>query len=333
MQELNNIDLRVLTGKQARGDQPIMVRCPFHDDTDASLGVYGDHAHCFAPDCKGGRFVRRYALAALLLGLWDGKEEGELDGVRTVKGKLASGGVILPSSTVQVGRGRVKQTDEEVEQMAATFHRYLMSDKAIDATTGVSMMQFLKEWRGYNEPIIREYRLGWTGTHFAIPVPSASGAVRAIRYRPHPVLIGFAKYEGLAGRNAPCLFSLPHVAKGTGDALWITEGEFDHIATVQLGGWSVTITNGAGSLNELPAQFSTLSIAVNEWVVATDNDEAGEQAAWELAMQLPHPLRAYWSVGKDINAYMLAGGDLPSVRLERMHKRSFHPLDKSQKVR
>lgn len=333
------LDLRTLTGQQIRGSQPVMVECPWHNDTDASLMVDVDHGWCFR--CE--KYVRRYAMAALLLGVWDGKTHAngrvyedasiaELDAVRIVKAKFEIGAIIVPSSTVLGGKHRVVQqyTDEEVESAARTFHRYLMSDRATDAS-GVSMLEFLKGWRHFNERTIRNYRIGWTGSHFTVPVPSLSGTAWSIRYRSHPVYRGVSRYEGLVGRNAPCLFSMPHVARGSGRELWAVEGEFDYLSTVQLGGWAATVTNGARSIVGLPEQIAHLNIVVERWVIATDQDEAGEQAAWEIARQVQNPYRAYWSVGKDMNAYMKAGGDLGSTIIVPYQSRSyFLPLDKPQ---
>lgn len=305
MQVSRQVDLRALTG--AKGNRTVFIQCPFHNDTENSLFVDSDHGYCFG--CK--RYVRRYAMAALLLGLWDGKPETELSAVRTVIGRLETGTIAFPSSVHGVVQGR-QYNDNEVAQMAATFHRYLMASNELE---------FFKTWRGYNERTIEQYQLGFTGTHFSIPVRGVSGAIRTIRYRAHPLLRGVPKYEGLAGRNEPQLFSLPHVERSATDAreLWVVEGEYDHIATVQLGGWCVTITNGAGSLDALPKQFARLNLSVDRWVLATDQDESGEEAAWKIAQQVPHAYRAYWSVGKDMNDYMKAGGDLGSVDLRRMY--------------
>src|SRR5690348_2939701 len=114
--EPTTLDLRTLTGQQVRGNQPVMVECPWHNDTDASLMVDADHGWCFR--CE--KYVRRYAMAALLLGLWDGVPEKELDAVRIMKGKFETGTIIVPSSTVRGGsRGVIQQyTDEEVESAA-----------------------------------------------------------------------------------------------------------------------------------------------------------------------------------------------------------------------
>lgn len=253
-------------------------------------------------------------MAAYLLGLWDGTPDHELDAVRMVKGKSETGTLVLPPSPPVHGGSRgVVHTDEEVENAVGTFHRYLMSN--------AGMLEFLKGWRHFNERTIIEHRLGWTGSHFTIPVPSVSGAIRGIRYRAHPAYRGISKYEGLAGRNEPCLFSLPHVARGSSNAhgeLWTVEGEFDSLSVMQLGGWSATVTNGASSLFWLPEQIAHLSVEVRRWIIATDQDEKGEEAAWEIAQKVRNPYRAYWSAGKDMNEYMIAGGDLDSVAVAPM---------------
>lgn len=330
---LNNnarlLDLRELIGRKYRGEQPVLVTCPFHNDTDASLAVYPDHGHCYSPACTQGHFVRRYAMAAYLLGLWDGRQGTELEAVRELQGKWRAGVLIPPSSAVTMGSGGgvlrpETVSDDEVACMTMTFQRYLFSGSTIDTYTGVPILQTLKDWRGYSERTIRDFRLGWTGTHFSIPVFSVSGATRTIRYRAHPLLRGLPRYEGLAGRNEQQLFSLPHVERGATDAreLWVVEGEFDHIATVQLGGWSVTVTNGAGSFDTLLDQFARLSLNVRRWILAMDQDEAGEEAAWKLSQHLPNAYRADWSVGKDMNEYMLAGGDLDSIHKKRIKQRT-----------
>lgn len=213
------------------------------------------------------------------------------------------------------------------------FHRYLLSCPA--------RLQEMMEWRGFDEEEIVKYELGWTGSHFSIPVYGVSRHLRSIRYRSPrgPATTGSeSKYEGTAGYNETQLFSLPFLSGISSiDELWVTEGEFDAIAVDQMARSyntsefvikSLTQTNGAGQLPGIVAAWAGMRIGVERFVLATDQDAAGEQAAWEIARALrPHHdvVRARWDGGtKDMNDYLKVGGDWMSIHFRRFtHPRVF----------
>lgn len=296
------VDLRTIVGTP-RGNNPIMVACPCHEDPAASLGVYSDHVYCFATR----RFFRRYESAALLLGLWNGRPETVEQAVKMVRPKLSSIQVQRP---IQVSSAVPKPIDKH---LADTFHRYLLSSS--------EALAFFKSWRGLTEETIAEFNLGWTGSHFTIPVPgdSRGGPLYGIRFREDPrVPTDGPKYSGFSGRNARRLYSMRCLVDlERAGSVWVFEGEYDSQVGWQLGLPSVTMTNGSGSLLELPTLLKDVGLKPARYVIATDQDEAGEQAAWELCKQLGSAaVRARWdSSYKDISAFHVAGGTVQDIHL------------------
>lgn len=301
MNDFLNVDIRTIIAVPNRR-KPVMIECPWHDDPLGSLAVYADHGYCYG--CW--KYLRRYEMAAYLLGVWDGKPETVDAAIQKARKKIKHVKPYVQPTATQ------RPPQELDPAIPGTFHRYLLS-KPDD-------LAFFQEWRGYSIDSIRKFQLGYTGTHFTIPVYSLSGDVRSIRYRIDPRIPAASdgsKYEGLNGRNEAQLFSLPSFAGLTEvSSLYVVEGEYDDIAGDQLGLCVATITNGAGRIADtFLDSWRRLNISVRQWVIATDQDEAGERAAWELAKSLPSPVRARWS-GKDMNEYMHAGGDASSIRLE-----------------
>jgi len=60
--------------------------------------------------------------------------------------------------------------------------------------------------------------------------------------------------------------------------------------------------------------LSTVGWRVDEWIIATDIDEIGEETAYKLKMLLNGTSkRAVWETGKDLTEFKLAGGRLEDL--------------------
>lgn len=307
------VDLRALVANPIPSNllSPVLVQCPCHDDPGASLGVYHDHLYCHG---KCQRYFRRYESVALLLGWWNGNPETAKQAVAKVYSRLDS----LPlAQRVEAVKKPPKPIDNA---LADTFHRYLLSSP--------ETLAYFMAWRGLKEETIAEFNLGYTGTHFTIPVFGSAGGGRQelcnIRYRQDPRVLPDgegSKYSGLQGRNERALYSVRRMVDiERAGSCWIFEGEFDSQIGWQLGLPSVTITNGAGVLGELPQLIREIGLNPATWIIAVDQDEAGEKAAWELQQQLGSAaVRARWDESyKDISAFNAAGGRRQDIMLDRL---------------
>lgn len=312
-----SVDIRLAIGKPYR-DNPIMVHCPFHADKTASLAVYRSNIHCMA--C-GYHLSRRYSSLAFLLGRWDGRGDENSVEVRQICRGL---GDVLPTLL----NGGVERSGGEVVQpldpyLPQTFHQYLLryeQDRLHDE---------LLVKRGYTLETVKQYTLGHSGTHWSIPVYSRTGELITIRYRADDTRTdkgasNYRKYEGTKGHNETVLYPLP-VVSGMQyiEELWIPEGEHDSIAINQAGSIALTAINGSSQAHKVPAMVADLGIEVGRWVISTDQDSAGEQAAGEIATTLINRgqpcVRARWDYEKDMSAYLAIGAGLEGVWYERAY--------------
>lgn len=313
----DQIDLRLLFG-QPRGSQPVKINCPMHllrlgvEDDKASMAVYDGNVHCFG--C-GYHLRRRGASLVFLLGEWDGlgDEDGEgcLDAVRRVKSRLHEW---KSGEMGQQAKARwTPPPPSEFEVLA--FHHYLLRYRQN------RLHDELIDRRGYSLETVKRYRLGHTGTHFTIPIPDLSDGYSTIRYRADETVTDvegddFRKYQGIYGRNEPVLYPLSAMPDMPEDAsaivldeLWIVEGEYDAISGNQAGHPTLTMTNGANTISRIVEMIKCELpwISVRRWVLATDQDPAGEKAASELARELSLSgqvwTRARWDGAKDLTEY------------------------------
>lgn len=286
------IDLRRLIDSDLYEDKPVMLPCPLHTDPSASLAVYEDHLYCYG----GCGYFRRYAGAALLLGLWNGEPETELEAVRAVKSRL-------PSSSSSENAVVTRPPRPLDPHLPDTFHRFLLSD--------TPTLKYFMEWRGLTYQSVERWKLGWTGTHFTIPIYSQEGLV-SVRYRRDDRLYDgedTPKYQGVRGHNGVLVFDMRRLCQLLQE-VWIVEGEYDAMVGEQLGATTFTLTNGAGRLATLPER---LGVQPLRWVIATDQDEAGEKAAWELHRLLGSKAERARFAGKDLSEFAKRGGKLADI--------------------
>lgn len=315
------VDIRLAVG-EPKGDTAIKIICPLHkerigtEDDTGSLAVFRHNVHCFG--C-GLHITRRYASLAFLLGAWDARGSEDSEAVRDAIREHVKPRLHEFVHGADHDRGTVRQAPPVDPYAVRLFSRYLFryaEDRLIDELMTV---------RGLSEETIRGFCIGYTGTHFTIPVYDLEGVIHSIRYRTDEKLLDrhgddYRKYEGTHGRNQPYLYPL-QVVGGLHEveALWIVEGEFDALATIQHGLTAITVTNGAGAVAKVVEMVrETLpNLLVKRWIIATDQDPAGEEAASKILSVLSQSgqvgVRARWEFGKDLGEYFASGGSVRRI--------------------
>lgn len=318
------VDVRLVLGEPI-GEQPFKVNCPVRihkarigqEDDKSSMAVYRGNIHCFG--C-GFHIRRRYASIAFLLGLWDGigDEDSLLVGEKVKEAKKQLPGFINRRRQQE----RLPEPEPLDPYMDLAFHQFLLRCKPD------RLMDELMTKRGLTLGTIKERRIGHTGTHFTIPVYSVDGRLVTIRYRADEAVCDihapdYRKYEGTWRRNDPVLYPLP-VLRGIHalEELWIVEGEFDAIASNQEGAITLTVTNGAGSISKIVELilFGLPQLSIKRFVVATDQDGAGDAAAASVLSILSDlglsGVRARWRDAKDLNEFYAVGNSRKGIWYE-----------------
>lgn len=286
------IDLRLAVTDLVVGDLPLHIRCPdnIHKarigklDRQSSMAVYPDHLHCFGCNYHENDW---YESLAVLLGKT--REEAQAEASR------------YTSEAVDAYRDRV-----EVETKAEPLHPALADIYHTILTTGPRKHR--RAWlndRGLSDETIDLYQLGHDGQRFVIPVYGFEGELLTFRYRRDDEYLDdkYPKYCGQAGRNGLFLYPLPGDIEAL-DTLYICEGEFDALLMNQLRRPAITATNGAGQAHKLPAIIHEKWPHIKHLIIATDQDEAGQEAA-RVTMQAATDLgftseRLTWEAGKDV---------------------------------
>jgi DNA primase len=286
------LDLRLTIEDSPVGDGYIKIRClnPTHKDRSPAMAVYPDHIHCFA--C--GFDVQGLAALALLLKL----DEGEA---------LAQYRKYTVESLDSYRERATEHAKSNPLPMAhaVLFHRQL-------ASRFKERLEWFKEERGLNDQTIEKHLIGHNGLAFTIPIFDDEGRLISFRYRADPAYnteeyVKQHKYSGMQGRNGLYLYPAPLIAADTRDWIVLCEGEFDALRLWQEGIPAASLTNGAGQCKKLPA---LLPKRIKTVYIATDQDEAGEIAADEVAVEADRlglfHTRITWPEGKDVTeAYKL----------------------------
>lgn len=189
-------DIRGLVGVP-RGSDPILIRCPFHDDRTPSYAVYADHAYCFG--C--------------------GKWESATD---FTKRHLTSGG-----ATPQQPRGSPRRDPPAAPR--ATLPEVNIWHKTLLDGPRANRLCWFQE-RGIYLSTIRLHRLGHTGTEFVIPYFQGSQLL-GVRFRRDPLYCTDGpKYRSERGSKRMIYRPNPR-----GQPTVLCEGEFDTLLLAQYG--------------------------------------------------------------------------------------------------
>lgn len=264
-------DIRWLVG-EPEGDRPIFIYCPFHEDTDPSYAVYADGTWCFG--CH--------------------RRESPWEFAKRLKSNLAT----LPRVTSTTTE---KDATEEERRawgiLCRVWHRTLVEGPRRER------IQWFYE-RGLWEDTIRKYLLGHTGDRFSLPIMEGRKVV-GYQLRLDPRYCDPDEPRYINPRKMKVLIHRPNPE---GSTTVVCEGPLDAFLLAQYGFDPITTTGGARSL------VSAVKGVVprgKRLVIATDQDDAGEEAARELLNWFPNAVRATWEQGKDIGEAVTL---LPSIR-------------------
>ena len=242
------------------GEVPVRCFLDGHDERRASASVNTETGMWFCHVCdEGGRPYN----AAIERGLAAAEAQGLAEKY----------GLWIENNTDDDPRARARANKEQKmdplpteEVLAAERARLLENDK---------LLERLKELRGWRRASVEELGLGFDGERILFPIRDAGGRlVNVVRYRPE----GQPKTLALTGR-ARDLFPAPETI--TADTVWVTEGEPDVVAMLELGIHAVGIPGVAGWRRAAPERFADRRV-----VIALDADRPGREAADKLARAL-----------------------------------------------
>lgn len=282
---------------QLVGSQPLKVKCRQHNDKQASLAVYPDGIHCF-----GCNF--------------------HLDGEAAVK-------YLLKSDTVDMTRYTNESLDAYRDRATTDAKTKPLPTALADAfhTLLVTTRKDRLEWltaRGLTRATLKRAKVGHNGFAYTIPVFDKGGNLLTIRYRrddAHSTGRG-PKYWGLPGRGGQYMYPEWLLANHASNNVVVCEGELDALRLWQEGIPAVTLTNGAGQTPKLPALLRQHYSNYYRLTIATDMDEAGQEAARltaSAALDLGFEVyRATWDEKwKDVSEYINGGNDFNDAHVTR----------------
>lgn len=124
--------------------------------------------------------------------------------------------------------------------------------------------------RGISTKTLREWRVGWDGYQYTIPIDAAGKTHDLRRFRPG------SKTKATTGGNV----SLAGIEDKKSDTVWLSEGEWDGMALWEslklnnLGGSVYAVTGGTSFPTHVVPMFQDKRV-----IVAFDNDDAGRRGA------------------------------------------------------
>lgn len=313
-----SIDCRVVIGrdlgppKHATGNYSL-YKCPFHHERKGySFVVYATHWRCFGKCGEGGDVI------AWMMRYHD-------LGFQAACEQLAHGD--LPRTNVRLRQTPRSEPDSEPPDEVWQKTAKRIAQQAADCLwqpQGQRALDYLRNKRGLTNEIIRTAQLGYIPgrPHEWIEVEGiklpcgitipwyADGAIWGIKVRRSA---GEQRYQQASGGNVKgCLYLADHVQAGL--PIFITEGEFDALIALQVGGKQrspVPVSIGSASHRRInPRWFGKLLAAPRIWV-CMDSDEAGVRAAAEIAQLSSAVQVVQVPIGKDMTEYYLGAGKQP----------------------
>lgn len=260
--------------------------CPNCDgDRDDTLAVYRDGTNCFR--CGFSETVSEFLSRA-------GREGISLD-QRAWSGDW---NVLHPH-----GQGTHTERDRRV--LVASWHRTLVEGPRY------CRLDYLYDRGIYHSTIVRQ-QLGHTGERFVIPLHHGSSPTHLVgwKLRADPRYCDPASVKYLQFSDPKTVMYRPN--KG-GHPVIFCEGEFDALILAQTGADAITSTGGAGDVAKT-CGFLGFKRTV---YLATDQDDAGEEAARRLSAIYPTALRMRWSGGNDVSEAIRNSGASPIACVRR----------------
>ena len=271
---IDRIDLRQLIapGKAISGNKPVMIFCPYHEETAQSCAIYNDHLWCFG--CQNRKSTLEWIAENEGMDL----ETSFREVVNTANDKYV--GIISVKPLPQPIKREIPVT-VILEPMNPLFAKYCHDQ-----------LGEKREWffdRGLLNGVIDEQLLGYYNGAFSIPVWRPSGDLVTMRYRrDDEVNTKGPKYWGTRDRNVTMLYNSVALSRecsiSSNHTVVITEGELDCLILLQSGINAVSFTNGVGSFHkEFVANFARFS----KIIIAFDMDSAGQKEAKRVEEMFP----------------------------------------------
>lgn len=262
----------------AVGEQPLFVKCvsPKHTDKKRpNMAVYADHLFCYA--CG---YINGCAHPA-----------GTPHGPRCDEFRLSALAALLKVDIETARRVAPQYTSEALdayrERAATEARRDPLPLALADAYHHLLFQgprQHRLDWlraRGIDDLSVYDFKLGHDGFRFVIPVFDKDDQLLTLRYRRDDEYGDRrVKYSGLAGRNGFYLFPENKLAGTTSRYVVVCEGELDAVRCWQQGWPAVSATNGARQVPKVIPALQALLPNLKTVVLATDQDEPGEEAAY-----------------------------------------------------
>jgi len=249
-------------------DGECAVRCPWHDDSVASMSVNVETGRFYCHACDiGGDEYEFYRIA-------EGFEKRDFRNmVREIEGKYGIRPQSDPERNPQSSVTEFEEPDVDYidEREVMKSHRILMQS--------VKMLHFLLNKRGLRKETIEKYKIGYDVERITIPVyDSRGGCVNIRRYSAEAR--GKAKMISYKmGSGAARLYPIENIE---GDTILLTEGEMDCLLAIQMGYNAMTTTGGA---NTWRAQWNSL-FEGKKVLICYDIDKAGLAGAEKVARSL-----------------------------------------------
>ena len=141
-------------------------------------------------------------------------------------------------------------------------------------------LTYLTDKRGLTLNTIKKFKIGiYDKNTFMIPIFDVAGRLMNVRYwRPKD-----KKKWVIKGRTTKLLFPWNHM--NGAPTLWITEGEVDTMLAYQNAIPAIGTTSGAPAAPDTLRQYKSL-FAGRTFVIALDNDDAGQKAAAEIGLDI-----------------------------------------------
>jgi DNA primase len=302
-----SIDCRALVasslGEPARrSGRTWQWRCCFHEDKQPSLTAYIDGWKCYGCDKHGDIFT------------WLMEREGL--SFREAVNRLADGNLpaaALPT-VIEPKPVMAEPPDEEWQEKAMQI--VAECELALwETAAGAKARKWLNN-RGLRDATIEKWHLGFNGAdqerhglfvHRGITLPCWNETDNQMRYVKVRRAIGESKYTQVkGGKPGLCMAdTLPGHRQA-----FICEGEFDALLLWQeIEELAAVCTFGSASAHEIDRWLPSL-LAIEQFYIAADNDEAGEAMAAYWLKATKRAVRAVVPAGKDITEYWQSGGDL-----------------------
>lgn len=269
---------------RGRGEERTAL-CPFHEETNPSFGVNITEGlyFCHNPECGAkGDFLEffmkkrnlRFGAAIEELAHKYGITVQDSDVVGATGSTVSEDALIaayVPPERV-VPMAVIEKTVDELIIKAA--HERLVATP--------SLLEFLEVKRGLTRATVDEYRLGFDGKRYFIPIPDERNRWVNIRgYRPQATRSQDKMISWRSGYGEARLFPLRAFSEETGP-LYLFEGEMDCLLARQLGLNALTTTGGAGTWRrDWNSQFRDRDV-----IICYDVDNAGRIGANHVGKEL-----------------------------------------------